>query len=98
MIGILMTLALLSPTAGNSIQLSDEIVQKGLDPISQPAAAEITAAEVVTPLTRVSGGEMRFNMTQDGKKMTAADFDIWMKANGIRIIPAKKQEPTGAGS
>ena len=28
-------------------------------------------------------------MTQDGKKMTAADFDAWMKAQGIRIVPAK---------
>lgn len=31
----------------------------------------------------------RFNMTQDGKKMTAEDFDAWMKAQGIRIVPAK---------
>ena len=25
----------------------------------------------------------------DGKKMTAEDFDAWMKAQGIRIVPAK---------
>lgn len=33
--------------------------------------------------------EVRFNMTQDGKKMTPEDFDAWMKAQGIRIVPAK---------
>jgi hypothetical protein len=35
----------------------------------------------------------RFNMTQDGKKMTAEDFDAWMKSQGIRIVPAKTAEP-----
>ncbi|MEY3069686.1 MAG: hypothetical protein RLZZ456_1385, partial [Pseudomonadota bacterium] len=37
--------------------------------------------------------EVRFNMTQDGKKMTPEDFDAWMKAQGIRIVPAKPAEP-----
>jgi hypothetical protein len=37
--------------------------------------------------------EVRFNMSQDGKKMTAEDFDAWMKAQGIRIVPAKPVEP-----
>ncbi len=37
----------------------------------------------------------RFNMTQDGKKMTADDFDAWMKKNGYRVAtgaPAKPKE------
>jgi hypothetical protein len=37
--------------------------------------------------------EVRFNMSQDGKKMTAEDFDAWMKAQGIRIVPAKTVTP-----
>lgn len=36
--------------------------------------------------------EVRFNMTQDGKKMTPEDFEAWMKAQGIRIVPAKPVE------
>ncbi len=36
--------------------------------------------------------EVRFNMTQNGKKMTPEDFDAWMKAQGIRIVPAKPVE------
>lgn len=40
----------------------------------------------------------RFNMTQDGKRMTADDFDAWMKKNGYRVAtgaPAtpKEEEP-----
>ena len=34
----------------------------------------------------------RFDMTQHGKKMSADDFDAWMKARGLRIAkgtPAK---------
>ena len=27
----------------------------------------------------------RFNMTQNGKRMTADDFDAWMKAHGYRV-------------
>ncbi len=33
-----------------------------------------------------SGGSLRFNMTQNGKRMTADEFDAWMKANGVRVV------------
>jgi hypothetical protein len=53
----------------------------------KPAVAETPAvAEAPKPK------EVRFNMTQDGKKMTPEDFDAWMKAQGIRIVPAKPVE------
>lgn len=37
----------------------------------------------------------RFNMTQDGKRMTADEFDAWMKARGVRVVqgPAKPAAP-----
>jgi len=28
----------------------------------------------------------RFNMTQNGKRMTADEFDAWMKARGVRVV------------
>jgi hypothetical protein len=38
------------------------------------------------PVTRTSAGKSnRFEMTQDGRRMSAGDFDAWMKARGIRI-------------
>ncbi len=43
-----------------------------------------------TPITPSN----RFNMTQNGRQMSADDFDAWMKARGIRIAkgssPVKK--------
>ncbi len=53
----------------------------------KPAVAETPAAEEA-PKPK----EVRFNMTQDGKKMTPEDFEAWMKAQGIRIVPAKPVE------
>ena len=53
----------------------------------KPAVVETPAvAEAPKPK------EVRFNMTQDGKKMTPEDFEAWMKAQGIRIVPAKPVE------
>ena len=40
----------------------------------------------------------RFDMTQRGKKMSADDFEAWMKANGLRIAKgpdSKKAKATG---
>ncbi len=42
------------------------------------------------------GKSNRFEMTQNGRKMSASDFDEWMKARGIRIAkgaPATKVPP-----
>ena len=33
------------------------------------------------------GSAYRFNMTQNGKRMTADEFDAWMKARGVRVLP-----------
>ncbi|MBP6299050.1 MAG: hypothetical protein KA365_01415 [Arenimonas sp.] len=56
---------------------------KGDRKVNEVEVAPPVAAATPKPPTA------RFNMTQDGKKMTAADFDAWMKAQGIRIVPAK---------
>lgn len=58
---------------------------KGNRTVSELApAAPVAAAE-----DPAKPKEARFNMTQGGKKMTPEDFDAWMKAQGIRIVPAK---------
>jgi hypothetical protein len=36
----------------------------------------------------------RFDMTQNGKRMTADEFDAWMKARGVRVV--KGPAPTVA--
>ncbi|GAB3088685.1 hypothetical protein [Lysobacter terrae] len=53
------------------------------------------AAKPAAPSTTLAPESKRFNMTQDGKKMTADDFDAWMKKNGYRVAtgaPAKAKE------
>jgi hypothetical protein len=32
------------------------------------------------------GTPLRFDMTQNGKRMTADEFDAWMKAQGVRVV------------
>ena len=55
-----------------------------VEPVPQPAVAK-------------KGGPhgYRFNMTQHGKKMSADDFEAWMKANGLHV--AKGAPAKGAG-
>jgi hypothetical protein len=43
------------------------------------------APKAAAPAAQPAETSKRFNMTQDGKKMTADDFDAWMKKNGYRV-------------
>ena len=52
------------------------------------------------PRTAHDNKPYRFDMTQNGKRMTADDFDAWLKANGYsagrRVDPAAPQAPAAA--
>lgn len=60
-------------------------------PAAKPAAAP--QAE-----TRLADPSNRFNMTQGGKKMTADDFDKWMKQNGYRVATGAPAKPAEGGA
>jgi hypothetical protein len=66
-------------------------------------AAKSAPKAEAAPVT-LAADSKRFNMTQDGKKMTADDFDAWMKKNGYRVAtgapaqPAKPAEEPKKGS
>ncbi|KQY51715.1 hypothetical protein [Lysobacter sp. Root494] len=55
------------------------------------------AAPAPAPAAQPTDTSKRFNMTQNGKRMTADDFDAWMKKNGYRVATgapaAGKEEP-----
>lgn len=55
---------------------------------SLPATANAGAYQ---PKPGESSTAWRFDMTQNGKRMTADEFDAWMKARGVRVVqgPAK---------
>ena len=84
--------------------------QREAAPVGQPQAADgwmaakskKTAAKAAPQgvPTRLADPSNRFNMTQDGKKMTADDFDKWMKKNGYRVAtgaPAKAEDGVTKG-
>jgi hypothetical protein len=41
------------------------------------------------PKTQFDNTPWRFNMNQNGKRMTAEEFDAWMKAKGVRVVKGK---------
>ena len=48
------------------------------------------------PRTEFDNTPWRFNMTQNGKRMTADEFDAWMKARGVRVVGRKDPPPAAA--
>ncbi len=56
-----------------------------------PAAATIDPKDpsVYQPKTEFDNTPWRFDMNQNGKRMTADEFDAWMRARGIRIVGGK---------
>ena len=66
-------------------------------PTAEPVAAAARTAATSTVATTVpalaSGQEWRFDMRQDGKAMTADEFDAWMKARRARVATGKPGKP-----
>ena len=60
--------------------------------LRQPAAAPTAAPASGTayvPKTQHDNSPWRFDMNQNGRRMTSAEFDAWMKAKGIRVATGK---------
>lgn len=55
------------------------------EPQDKPA---VDAADY-KPKTEHDNTPYRFNMEQNGKRMTADEFDAWMKARGVRVATGK---------
>ncbi len=51
----------------------------------KPVAASPAADAAYKPRTEHDNTPWRFNMEQDGKRMTADQFDAWMKSKGVRV-------------
>ncbi|MBS0193473.1 MAG: hypothetical protein JSR34_04440 [Proteobacteria bacterium] len=51
----------------------------------RPGPAASPSANGYVPRTKWDNKPYRFNAGGNGKKFTAADFDAWMKANGIHV-------------
>lgn len=55
---------------------------------ADPAAYQPQTAHDNTP--------WRFDMTQGGKRMTAEEFDAWMKARGVRVVRPRAEAAPAA--
>jgi len=61
-------------------------------PIAIANAGERVPADTAE-VTPAPAGPWRFDMRQDGKTMTADEFDAWMKARQVRVATGKDDEP-----
>ncbi len=60
--------------------------------VSAPAAVAAIPAPtptVMTPLPAAARSDYRFDMRQDGKAMSANEFDAWMKSRQVRVATGK---------
>ena len=67
---------------------------------ARPAASAVDAGNPAAykPKTEFDNTPWRFDMTQNGKRMTADEFDAWMKAKGVRVVRANPAVAVPAAS
>ena len=55
----------------------------------EPTAATLPEVEAYVPKTAHDNTPWRFDMNQNGRRMTADEFAAWMKAKGIRVATGR---------
>ncbi len=71
-----------------------------------PSVIDPNDPSVYKPKTEFDNTPWRFDMNQNGKRMTADEFDAWMKSRGVRVargaapaaVPAVAAAPVLAGA
>ncbi len=61
-----------------------------------PAVADPNDPAAYKPKTEFDNTPWRFDMSQNGKRMTADDFAAWMEAKGVRVVSSAPAEPAAA--
>jgi len=84
-----------------SVGVAAALVLSGCASSGKPVAAAVedkpVTVTVEAPMAEKDAlGNYRFLMQQEGKNMSADQFDAWMKANGIRV--ARGNTPEGAAA
>jgi hypothetical protein len=67
---------------------AQQLVDLTPTPTAAPAPALVNGSTYV-PKTKDDNTPWRFDMNQNGKRMTAEQFDAWMKAKGIHVASGK---------
>jgi hypothetical protein len=63
-----------------------------------PRALDPNDPSVYKPKTQFDNTPWRFDMNQNGKRMTADEFDAWMKARGVRVAGRKPAAPAAGAA
>jgi hypothetical protein len=71
-------------------------IANAMQPAS-PGAVDPNDPAAYKPKTQWDNTPWRINMTQNGKRMTADEFDAWMKARGVRVV-GRKPDPAPAAA
>ncbi|HTA65584.1 MAG TPA: hypothetical protein VK753_08770 [Xanthomonadaceae bacterium] len=66
-------------------QAVDRVLSRLREEACRPSPPAGVGASGYVPRTKWDNTPYRFNAGGNGKKFTAADFDAWMKANGIHV-------------
>lgn len=61
-------------------------------------AAQPASNAQYKPRTQQGADANRFYMEQNGKRMSAEEFDAWMKSRGIRVATGKPTKPEDKAS
>lgn len=61
-----------------------------------PGMPSSTDPAAYKPRTEFDNTPWRFNMSQNGKRMTADEFSAWMKARGVRVAKGAAPAPAPA--
>lgn len=71
------------------LRLRIEGCQNVAKAIPAPSALDPNDPAAYKPKTEFDNTPWRFDMSQNGKRMTADEFDAWMKARGVRVAGRK---------
>ncbi len=80
------------------LRLKIETCRSVASVIPAPSPVNPNAPGAYKPKTEFDNTPWRFNMTQNGKRMTADEFDAWMKARGVRVVGRKDTATPAAGT
>ena len=74
---------------------AEPVPANGSTDAAATGAAAVDAANY-KPRTEHDNTPWRFNMEQGGKRMSADQFDAWMKSKGVRVAKGAAAAPTTA--
>lgn len=86
--------ATIAPVSCVNLVAFTERMRRPPAPVAAAPRPGAPAPTAYTPKTQHDNTPWRFDMNQNGRRMTAEEFDAWMKAKGIRVATGKP----GAGA